>query len=75
MTRTSFLRMFEETILAPPGSLTGEESLEKLKDWDSLSVAVFIAHADERFSISLSGDDVVQCKTVNDLSGLLGSYG
>ena len=75
MTRASFLRMFEETILAPPGSLTGDESLEKLKDWDSLAVVVFITQADERFSVTLSGDDVVRCKTVNDLSGLVGSSG
>jgi acyl carrier protein len=75
MTRANFLQMFEETIMAPPGSLTGDESLEKLKDWDSLAVVVFISQADERFSVTLSGDDVVQCKTVNDLSGLLGNSG
>ena len=73
MTRTIFLRMFEETIMAAPGSLTGTESLETLKDWDSLAVAVFIAQADDHFSISLSGDDIVRCRTVNDLSGLLGN--
>jgi acyl carrier protein len=71
MTRTIFLRMFEETIMAAPGSLTGNESLEALKDWDSLAVVVFIAQADDHFSISLSGDDILRCRTVNDLSGLL----
>ena len=71
MTRATFLRVFEETIMATPGSLTGNESLENLKDWDSLAVVVFMTQVDEQFSVCLSGDDVVRCKTVNDLSGLL----
>jgi len=65
--------MFEDTIMAAPGSLTGAESLDNLENWDSMAVVVFMAQVDENFSISLSGAEIAHCRTVNDLLELLRS--
>ena len=73
MTRTDFLTALEEATMAAPGSLTGEGSLETLKNWDSMAVVVLIAHVDERFSVSLSDADISVCRTANDLADLVGS--
>lgn len=71
MTTNGFLRMFEEIVLAAPGSLNGSEELQTLENWDSLAVVVFLAQADKDFSVNLSHDDISSCRTVNDLSSLL----
>lgn len=67
MTKEGFLRMFEETVMAPPHSITGNEPLDQLKDWDSLAVMAFVAQADEHFSLTVSHHDLSWCQTVNDL--------
>jgi acyl carrier protein len=71
MDKIECLRMFEETVLAPAGSITGAERLDQIEGWDSLSVGIFMVRADAELSVNLSDEDIKKCQTVNDLVGLL----
>jgi len=71
MTKEEFLRSFEETVVADVGTLTGGENLNRLENWDSVAVVVFLAQADEEFSVSLSNKELTACRTVDDLWDLV----
>jgi len=72
VTKKEFLVLFEEIVEEPPGTLTGSEKLrEQLVGWNSLAVISFLALVDEHFGITLSPRAIAECKTVNDLIGLL----
>ena len=66
--------MFEEIVEADPDTLTGEELVEDLENWDSLAVVNFIALVDENFGITLSPEKIMNSKTVNELVSLLDGY-
>lgn len=72
MTRAQFLRLIDELIEAPPGTLNGSEIVRDIEGWDSLKLVELIALLDERFNIPLSAEQLVKCKTVNDMIKLLG---
>lgn len=74
MTRAAFLRFFEKTVAAAPGSLTPGQRLDRVENWDSTAVLDFIALADEQFSVSLPGEAILRCATVGELIGLLGEH-
>ena len=66
--------MLEEIVEADPDTLTGEELIEDLENWDSLAVVNFIALVDENFGITLSPEKIMNSKTVNELVSLLDGY-
>lgn len=72
MKKSEFIAMIEQITEADEGSLSGSESLRDLDGWDSLAVIQFIARVDENFGITLTPKRLVECKTVDDLAGLLG---
>ena len=74
MTKKETLQMFEEIVEADPDTLTGEELVEDLENWDSLAVVNFIALVDENFGITLSPEKIMNSKTVNELVSLLDGY-
>jgi len=67
MTKQEFLLLIDELLEESPGTLSGNERLEDLEMWDSMTALGFIALLDEQFNIIVSGDDLDNCKTVNDL--------
>jgi acyl carrier protein len=67
MNRQEFFNELEEIIEADKGSLTGSEVLKELEGWDSVAVMGFIAMVDNSLGITLDGDKIINCKTVNDL--------
>jgi len=72
MSKTEFLALFEEIVEEPPGTLTGSEKLgERVGGWTSLAIVSFIAMVDEKLGTVPSPRDIANCKTVNDLIGLL----
>jgi hypothetical protein len=75
MNRPDALRLLEETLEMPPHSLTGEEALSDLQNWDSMSALAFIAMADERLGRPLPGGRVARCRSVDELLELLGVTG
>ena len=72
MTKTEFLRELEEALEIPPGALTPSTALADAEGWDSMAALIFQSLADERFSVSPSGDQLAACTTINDLLDLLG---
>lgn len=72
MTKPEFLKLIEEIVEEPAGSLSGSEKLrEQVAGWNSLAVVSFIAMVDEQFEVMLSPKAIVDCRTVDDLVKLL----
>jgi acyl carrier protein len=71
MTRQDALRLLEEVLELPGGSLRGGETLRGEVPWDSMSSLAFIAEVDKRFGVPVPGAAVASCKTVADLLQLL----
>jgi hypothetical protein len=72
LTRQDALRLLEQAMGVAPHALRGEERLQALEAWDSLSTMLFIALADKHFGLPLPGSRVAACRTVDELLGLLG---
>jgi acyl carrier protein len=72
MTRDEFLRILEEGFELEPHTLAPSQQLADLSSWDSMSALVFMALADEKAGVSVTGNQLVSCETVGDLLDLLG---
>jgi len=70
MLDTKLLDKLCEILQVPDGSLTGQEELLSLENWNSLAVIGYMALVDERYGVTLSPEKVMACKTVNDLLDL-----
>ena len=73
MTRNEFLRELEGQMEIAPGSLNGDQVLSEVEGWDSLAAVMFIALADEKVGATVSGNQIANAKTINDLLSLLGN--
>ena len=71
MSKQKFLLLLDELFEEDPNTLTGEERLQDIEIWDSLTALGFIALVDEQFNTILSGNDIENCETVNDLVNLV----
>jgi acyl carrier protein len=71
MTKSEFYRGLEEIVEVDEGTITGSETLDALGGWDSLAVVSFIAFADESLNAPISGSQLRECKTVQDLLSLV----
>lgn len=72
MNPPEFLNGLAEILEVPQGSLTGEEKLDSLEGWNSMSMVSFIAFADEHFGKTLSPRQFAGCETIGDLGRLVG---
>jgi hypothetical protein len=72
MTRSEFLRALESQLEVPEGSLNGNDAIRDISAWDSMAGVLFIALADEKLGLTVSGDQISKSKTINDLLSLLG---
>jgi acyl carrier protein len=72
MKRSEFLRALESQLEVPDGSLNEHQSLSEIEAWDSLAAVLFIAVADEKVGVIVSGDQIAKAKTVADLLALVG---
>ncbi|AWK85495.1 phosphopantetheine-binding protein [Azospirillum thermophilum] len=72
MDRKDFLLALDEMLELDAGTLTGDEVLETLENWDSLAVISFIALVDEKLGVVLEGEKLAKAKTVSDLLALAG---
>ena len=50
-----------------PGSLKANTSFKDLEEWSSMQALVVIALVDEHYEVALSGEDLMQCETVQDI--------
>ena len=72
MNKKDFFLLIDELLENEPGVITGNEVLTQLPKWDSLAVIGFIAVLDQHFSVSVPAAQILGCKTVDDLAGLVG---
>ena len=66
-----FIKKFAEGIEEDPEKMDIETKLDSLLGWDSLGKVTFSAMVMSEYGISLSGDDLEKCKTINDLLDLI----
>jgi hypothetical protein len=71
MTRNDFLRILEYEMEVPEGSLHENDAIADLSVWDSMTGVIFIALADEKLGVIVSGAQIARSKTINDLMSLL----
>ncbi len=74
VTRQEFLRKLEELLEVESHTLKGEEDLQDLEGWESLTVMEFMALADESFNVVLHPNDIASCDTVAELLDLLAPH-
>jgi acyl carrier protein len=67
MTQNELLLEMDEILGLPAGTLRGDEKLDQLQNWDSMSLVTFIAMADAASGVSISPSQVVNCSTIADL--------
>jgi acyl carrier protein len=72
MTRREFLRALEGQLELLEGSLNGNQALTDIEGWDSLAAVMFIALADEKLGVTISGNQIANSKTMDELLSLLG---
>ncbi len=65
-----FAEIFDDTDAA---SLTPETNFRELDEWSSLSALGLIAMADEEFDVELSGTEMRQANTIQELFDLITS--
>ena len=53
-----------------PGTISGDESLDEF-NWDSMALVMFIAIADQNYSVAIEPSKLVSAKTVADLYSLV----
>lgn len=71
MTRTEFYAAIADMLECDPALVQGTSTLRELPNWDSLAVLSFVAFADSQLGATIPGDDLVRCRTVDDLAELL----
>lgn len=72
MDKTIFLEKLDEVMSMPKGSIKGDEALQSLVGWDSVALLSFIALLDDELKVRVTGNQVIQCKTIGDLVALVG---
>ncbi|MCW3072322.1 MAG: acyl carrier protein [Bacteroidetes bacterium] len=71
---TTFISQIENEIEElTPGSLTPETEFTSLKEWSSMHVLILIALIDTEYNVTITGADLQQCKSVNDLFNVVKS--
>jgi len=71
MTKTEFYAILDEIVEEDPGTIQGDESLDDLQGWDSLSVVAFIAAVDKHLNATVPAKELVEAKTIGDLLALV----
>jgi acyl carrier protein len=72
MTRDEFLRNLEQELNLQEGNLSESQELTQIDGWDSMAAVLFIALADEKMGVTISGSQVARSRTLADLLSLLG---
>ena len=72
MNKTEFINQIADILEIEPINLTGTEVLEKIGNWDSLSIISFVAMVDTELKIIVDPEKLKNAKTINDLIELVG---
>ena len=66
----SFLESLSESIELEDGILKEDTNLEDI-EWDSLAIISCIALADEHFNVMITGEELANSKTIQDIINLI----
>ena len=72
MDKPAFFAAVAEILEADPTGLTGDEPINDVGNWDSLSVISFVAMVDSDLGKSVDGEKLKDAETLNDLAELVG---
>ena len=50
-----------------PGTLKPDTEFTTLEEWSSMHVLILIALIDSDYNVTITGEDLQKCKSVNDL--------
>lgn len=75
MNKKEFLTELEDILEVDEGTLSFDQQVSELEDWDSLAVISFIAMADENFDVILDGEQLLGVRTIDDLYALVAPAG
>lgn len=70
ITKEQLHRDLESMLELEPDSITGGESLDEI-GWDSMTVVMFIAMADQNYSVAIAASKLADAKSVSDLYDLV----
>lgn len=70
ITENQLHRELETLLELPENSVSSSDTLESIR-WDSMAVVMFIAMADDKFSIAVPPSKLADAKTVDDVFKLL----
>lgn len=70
MEKSNIYAALDEVLELDEGTIKGGEILEEMQ-WESISIVSFIALIDEEFEIVLSAEEVMGCKTSDDLADIV----
>lgn len=70
MTHETFYSDLESMLNLDPQTIQGNETLDDLY-WDSMTVVMFIAMADQKYSLAIDPSKLAKAKTVADLTALI----
>ncbi len=72
MDKSAFFAAVAEILEANPAGLTGDEQINDVGNWDSLSVISFVAMVDSDMDQIVDGEQLKGARTLNDLAALVG---
>jgi acyl carrier protein len=62
-----FIEKFAFAIEMEPAALAADTDFKALENWDSLNTLSIIAMADADYDVAISGDDILNSRTISDL--------
>ena len=65
-----FLKNIAEAI-SKEGEIRFEDDFRSYNEWDSMSALSVIAMVDEKYQVRITGNDVRECKTIQDLYNIV----
>ena len=73
MKKEDFLREIEDIAGAKRGTVSMENNLRDLPQWDSMAYVAFITFADSKLTLLIDPKRLASCRTVRDLAALAGA--
>ena len=62
MSRSEFLRALERQLEIKEHTLKEDQALEQLDSWDSMASVLFMALADEKVGVTVSGNQIADLR-------------
>lgn len=71
MFKNQFISAFNEVFESKDAGISGSTVYQELEFWDSMSALMLVAMCDSQFNLKLTGSDIRNSKTIDELVDLL----